>query len=266
MINKEKTFQDFGYRIEDLKPNSCKPVYKICDLCKKEQIKEFRSAKNQPLCLKCSNGINARNSLAERTLQIIEWHKTHDHPLLGIPRPQSVKDAISKAHKGIPCSEEVKNNLREKFTGSGNPFYGKQHSKESLEKMSKASRKNVRRGKDSNFYGKHYPAKYITYIAKHGKTYKFKSTWEYKTALYFEQNNIKWDYEPRFFEIKYTYEGKDFEGSYTPDFLLEDGSYWEIKGYFWKDSEAKFNAFKIQYPNIKIKLMTKKELMELNIL
>ena len=52
---------------------------------------------------------------------------------------------------------------------------------------------------------------------------------------------------------------------YTPDFFFENGEIWEIKGYFRKDAEVKFLAFKEQYSHIDIKLYMRKELRELGI-
>jgi hypothetical protein len=38
-----------------------------------------------------------------------------------------------------------------------------------------------------------------------------------------------------------------------------------VKGYWHKDARVKFDTFKIQYPQIKIRLLEKKQLRELGI-
>jgi hypothetical protein len=58
--------------------------------------------------------------------------------------------------------------------------------------------------------------------------------------------------------------GKIKNGTYIPDFFL-DNEVIEVKGYWHKDARVKFDTFKIQYPEIKIRLLEKKELKELGI-
>lgn len=124
--------------------------------------------------------------------------------------------------------------------------------------------KNARRGADCNFYGKTYYAKVVEYQRKDGKTIKLKSNWEVKFAQYLDSNNINWEYERQSFPITYEYEGKIKNGTYIPDFFL-DNEVIEVKGYWHKDARIKFDTFKIQYPQIKIRLLEKKQLRELGI-
>ena len=51
-------------------------------------------------------------------------------------------------------SEETKEKLREKFSGENNPFYGKHHTEESIQKI-KEHLPN-KEGKNNPFYGKHH--------------------------------------------------------------------------------------------------------------
>ena len=50
---------------------------------------------------------------------------------------------INLGRKGIPVSEETRRKLSEAGKGEKNPFYGKSHSEESKEKMSKSSKGRI---------------------------------------------------------------------------------------------------------------------------
>jgi hypothetical protein len=71
-----------------------------------------------------------------------------------------LREKCSKSHKGIRCKEETKIKISEankgkRRFGKDNPFYGKHHSDESKQKMSK-SHKGQLAGKKHPFYGKHH--------------------------------------------------------------------------------------------------------------
>jgi hypothetical protein len=97
----------------------------------------------------------------------------------------------------------------------------------------------------------------------HGKRiwYKdncFHSQWEVNFAQFLDDNDIKWIYEPKAFDLGDT--------TYTPDFYLpETNEYIEIKGYWIDDAKFKFDLTKIFYPEIKIQLIMEKDLKELGI-
>lgn len=258
-----ETINIFGYNISSLKPSSEKLVIWQCLNCHTNKEKKFRYAIKNLYCLNCSNKINANTNLNDRANKIKEWHSKNNHPLLGIERPQYVKDAISKAQLGVPVSEEIKLLLSVKFSGSGNPFYGKTHSAESLKKMCDYQQINKRTGKDCNFYGKIHHGKGNWYKCNDGSKVWMRSSWELKFAEYLDKNKIKWLYEPKQFPI--TYNNK--EGTYSPDFyLIEENRYIEIKGWWRDDAKLKFNTFISQYPLIKIDLYQKQELKKLNII
>jgi hypothetical protein len=87
----------------------------------------------------------------------------------------------------------------------------------------------------------------------------FRSGWEVAYAKYLDKNKIKWQYEPKAFDL----------GNYTyrPDFYLsEDNVYVEIKGFWRGNAKMKFNLFKKLYPKIKIKLLRKYNLKKLGVL
>ena len=64
------------------------------------------------------------------------------------------------------------------------------------------------------------------------KEFYFRSSWELAYIVYNLENKIK--IYPSYDFFKYNFEDK--ERKYYPDFILEDGSYVEIKGYFIKNT------------------------------
>lgn len=88
---------------------------------------------------------------------------------------------------------------------------------------------------------------------------KFRSSWEYKFALWCDKNNIKWNYESKTFDLGNT--------TYTPDFYLSEFNLWiEIKGYWRDKAKEKFELFKQKYCGERIKIVQKQELKENDIL
>lgn len=98
----------------------------------------------------------------------------------------------------------------------------------------------------------------------HGKGDYYKNIWmrsgyEIKYAQYLDQNNWKWLYESKTFDLG--------NATYTPDFyLVDDDVYVEIKGYWRDDALLKYRLFRKIYPKIRIRVLTKKSLQKLGIL
>lgn len=84
----------------------------------------------------------------------------------------------------------------------------------------------------------------------------FRSTWEANYARYLNYIGVKWKYEP----ITYNLANNK---TYTPDFLLEDGTIVEIKGWLTKQGKEKLNAFTKEYPNVTVIIVTRKEYNEI---
>lgn len=79
----------------------------------------------------------------------------------------------------------------------------------------------------------------------HGKSGWYKgywcdSSWELAFVIYNLENGIEFERNKQGFE--YELEGEKYK--YYPDFLMEDGSYIEVKGYMDKKSTAKHQQFK----------------------
>ena len=110
------------------------------------------------------------------------------------------------------------------------------------------------KGNLSHLYGK---------PSNHGKRIKYKkiyfrSSWEVAYAKYLDKNKINWQYEPKTFDLG--------NATYTPDFYLSKlDTYIEVKGFWRDDAKKKFKLFKKQHPKIKIKILTKKDLIKLKI-
>jgi len=125
----------------------------------------------------------------------------------------------------------------------------------------KASWKRGNR-KYRNYNGKNNP--HFGKPASHSKWIKYKgilmrSSWEVAYAKYLDKQQIKWQYEPKTFDLG--------EITYTPDFYLSNSdTYIEIKG-FWRDNaKNKFRLFKKLFPLIKCKLYRKNHLRRMKVL
>jgi len=87
----------------------------------------------------------------------------------------------------------------------------------------------------------------------------FRSNYEYRFATILNKLKIEWKYEPQFFRLK-SFDNK----IYFPDFYLPQYDIWiEVKGYFTEIAKKKFESFKIDYPNINIKIIYLQELQQI---
>lgn len=101
------------------------------------------------------------------------------------------------------------------------------------------------RGRDSPQWGRPpRQNKWSWYNGTH-----FRSTWEVRFAKALDRRGIKWEYEGRAFDLGHR--------TYTPDFYTpEDGVYWEVKGWLNDDSKDKINAFRRQFPELSLVVVT----------
>jgi hypothetical protein len=106
------------------------------------------------------------------------------------------------------------------------PFLGKHHTEDSKIKMKKTNggyRKHAGRGKQGWY-----------------KNYECDSSWELAYVIYNLEHGIKFERNNEGFE--YEFKGSKFK--FYPDFILEDGSYVEIKGWLDEKNKAKIASFK----------------------
>lgn len=95
--------------------------------------------------------------------------------------------------------------------------------------------KVVRRPNDTGGY---------SWIDKNGRPYVFRSSWELKTAAWFDQQNITWDYERETYRLA---DGR----SYTPDFWVFEADTLvklvDVKGVLFPASAARIDAFRAEF-------------------
>jgi len=108
---------------------------------------------------------------------------------------------------------EEKARLSARMKGSQNPWWGKQT--------------------------KHGPRTH--WVSYHGV--KLRSSYELRFAKALDAHGLKWEYEPRRFDLGLW--------TFLPDFFLpETGAYWEVKGWFDPKSQKKVQLFRERYPEI----------------
>lgn len=164
--------------------------------------------------------------------------------------------------KGIPKSDETKQKLRVKALKRIPARLNAVLSQETKDKISNSLLKyfkdnpdKIIKGKASYLFGK---------VCTHGKHLKYKgiwmkSGWEEAFAKWCDKHNIKWQYEPKTFDLGST--------TYTPDFYVPIyDAYIEIKGWWRTDAKLKFDLFKQIYPDTEIIVLSKKELVKLEVL
>lgn len=99
----------------------------------------------------------------------------------------------------------------------------------------------------------------FTYVSRDGHIISMKSSWEVKTAYYFDSLNIKFKYEEMGF--------KTGVGVYWPDFFLpETQEIIEVKGRLFPKAKIKMEQFQLLFPNIKFTILFKKDLERMGIL
>jgi len=162
------------------------------------------------------------------------------HPLIGTHPTKETLIKLSKAASG-------ENNPMFGLRGKDNPNFGRKCSPETILKMS---------GKNSSRYGK---------PSAHGKGCYYwnpfqgdvwlRSTWELAYAKYLDKKQISWFYEHKAFELSNN-------STYRPDFyLLKKRKYIEIKGYMRYDAQEKLDLFRQEYPDIKLKVLYKEDMI-----
>ncbi len=161
----------------------------------------------------------------------------------------------SECHKGIKRSEEFCRKQSERVSGKGNPFYGKRHTSETIDKIM-----------EKKMY---YPyqggrVKWYSHTRNDGKEIKLQGTWEFETARYFDDNNEHYLVHGEFDSFSYSTETGI--RVYYPDFYLPDKDiYIEVKGYFNDRMKNKLSAVRKEH-KVKIEIWQKKELEEKGIL
>jgi hypothetical protein len=166
------------------------------------------------------------------------------------------RQKMRKIREGHEVKQETRDKIRNSQEGRENPWtseYNKNRIPPSGWHHSEASKQTIREkvsGDKNGQYGKTPPiVRGVNFIDRKGRTFKFRSKWEEKLAIYFDKNSIDWEYE------FITYKLSD-NSTYTPDFFVEDMIY-EVKGYPHKRSMEKYESFKKEYSDLKITLVNR---------
>jgi len=96
------------------------------------------------------------------------------------------------------------------------------------------------------------------YISKLGIKYWFRSSYEFRFAKILDEiEGLLWEYESKSYKVNID----NRITVYLPDFIIPSRNLIiEVKGYFYPDARKKWDAFCVQYPQIKKLLIRKREL------
>ena len=208
----------------------------------------------QLLCIYCEKTCKSDNSLRNHE-RLCKSNPNRQFTVFSDPKFQKINPGRGSNQFTLAKKEgrtvEISETTREKFrvllksrSAEFNAETAKKISKTILEKAARGEwHTSVAKKMHHSFNG----------IDLHG-------SWEYKYALYLENNKIKWERCKESF--KYFFQDK--WRTYTPDFYLsETDEYVEIKGYKTKKDDAKWS----QFPSHRtLKILMKKELIDLNII
>lgn len=143
-------------------------------------------------------------------------------------------------------------------------FTGKSLSKEHKQKIS-LKMKGTRNGLVKTKY-------YEVFCPYDGEYKKVQGTWEYKVAIFLNENKIPWS-KSRKISLTYTLHKDDYNHTYYPDFYLPySNEYIEVKGYWWKskdgrvDDKRKWKRILMCNKDKKFVLLQKQDLIDLEIL
>lgn len=213
----------------NLNPNRQQIIKKIVDATTLERIIITKH------CVKCNKKFSIERRIKQNGMQHIDTKEK-----------QFCSRACANSHI---ISDETKAkislNANPHNKGKGKKFFcvecGAEISLKSKSKLCqrcyKASGKHseLMKGKTGGFRKTGGRGKYGTY-----KGYFCQSSWELAYVIYNLEHNIKFVRNQKSFE--YLFENKKHK--YYPDFILENGTYIEIKGYYSEQWEAKQNQFK----------------------
>jgi hypothetical protein len=180
-------------------------------------------------------------------------------------------------NKGKSLSNEIKRELSlaltGKYVGVNNPFYGKNHSKITKDKISishkgkiisketKIKMSKATSGKNNPRFGTKcsFPYYYRKSGVRSDIGMYFRSTWEANIARFFNYIGFAWQYEPeRFF----------FENmTYLPDFYLPHiDRFVEVKGFWRADCRKKVDLFIKKYGKSKLWIIDSQNYNKINIM
>lgn len=106
--------------------------------------------------------------------------------------------------------------------------------------------------------------KYL-FTCSSNRCFEMKSSYEVAYALFLDENNVEWEYEPCSFDLGFV-GGRKRRWSYTPDFYLsESKEYIDVKGYQYENQRQRIELFKGKYPGLRFKIVSEADLQNLGI-
>lgn len=271
--------------------------YKLCKVCAhrgktasqetRNKMSEARKGlKNANYGRRWSEELKKRVSELKKGKPLSEEHKK------AISRAQTGKkfsperiENMAALHRGKKRSEQSRKNiskavLKNYEKGQIAPWKGKTLPKEMVQRISQTKiERGSHKGENNYWFGKKgslHPAfgktpkgrsqgKGSWYIKQDGSRVWMRSTWEVAYATFLDSKKVAWLYESKSFPILIKDDdGNNIETTYRPDFLI-NGTWVEIKGWWRNIAKAKFEAFKAQYPEERIALLMKDDLLTLGI-
>jgi hypothetical protein len=229
---------------ESYKPSTAK-IEVECFYCKKivkqykRQIEQFE----HHFCSRACRGNATRDKLIANNARMDENIKEK----LRIAAKERYSDKENHPRYGKKHSLETKEKISKHHKETGclkgekNPMYGKTHSIEIRQKMSEIVSSQMVAGK-RRAYGKNFHEKGYVYSEKLGTDVFYRSSWEKAAISWLDKEaTVKtFSYEPFAISYKLNEGNREHTRYYIPDFLVEyvDGrkELWEIKPAVYADS------------------------------
>lgn len=241
-----------------------------CENCKAQRPAYFSQVKGRKICKSCRIEKQKKNIdiYTEEELLHINVKKTKE--VFGYDISEIKKKSKNRVYCICSeCKEEciklISDALRTKRCMA---CACRENIKKAIKKNIGTPRSKETRKKISQRLG--LPTGIVTglwYIKEDGSKIWMRSSWESKFADWLTSRGVSWKYESKIFPVTFfSNKYKEFrEGTYRPDFFVENEGWYEVKGWWRDDAKPKFEAFKAQYPDEKITLLMKPELLALGI-
>ena len=221
-------------------------IYNTCKICNKQINGQKEGRSNY--CYKCSSAFyknpskfKSRKKISEGIKQFYmnggkpwNYNQTKENNKILFKTGRKISESLTgRSYEdlyGPIKAKQLKKYFSEKFSGSGNPMFGK-----------KAPHRKGGYREDL----KHY----------------VRSNWEADFARILKLYDIKYEYEPKTFKLK----SKNEEAfHYTPDFYVKsNNTFYEIKGWLHELDEKKMELFQEQYPQYNFVLISATKFAEL---
>lgn len=203
---------------------------------------------------------HSEESINKIKLSMKKYYENNISKNKGKKHSEEHKRKIGLASKGRKHSEETKQKLSASRIGSNNPFFGKKHTKESIEQQRQkiigeknylykktyddvfgVEKSNELRNRLSKIHINNIKNKKEDYNKKYKYNHNyFRSSWETKVAKWLDKENIRYEYESK----KCIFELDNDRHTIVDFYLPELNKYIEVKGYWDNKSINKFNEVK----------------------